>query len=273
MSFFRSIYNSLHDIQWIRDQRSTPGKAWSYFLPFVLLTTMLLVLPMLWKIPGALTTVSRAIESDTSDFTVSMTNGVLSVDGLTQPFVYTVQEDNQPPFKVIIDTSAVATSSIAAYLDPATEAGMLVTSDMVQVYEVETKKTEAQSFVDVPNFSVTKSDLLAKYQEFSSGGLRVVLGMLAIGVYLMYLVGKIFYVLFFSLVFLIMCRLKKTSWRFRELFTVGLYVVTVPTVISLVLHYSGLIIPFLPTLFFVLLFGLVLFAKGEKTEESPTQNG
>ncbi|GEM_PF-2684838 len=261
MSFFSNIIQSTYNVAWLRSQKDELKKAWIYFFPFIFLIAMLNVLPLLWIVPSSISSASAWIRDNTEDFTVQFSSGELTIEGLEQPFEYTITDENDTTTRVFIDTRATTTPSIKERLNPETEEGILITRNAIELYDSSLQTTERQEFSSIPDATITKEGLLQAAERITGGLKYWVFAFFALGVYLMYLIAKLLYVLFYSLIFLLVSKLTKRTWEFRQIFTVSLFAVTLPSLVALVLKYLGVYIPYVPTLAFILLVGMILFQR------------
>ncbi len=233
MRFGTALYHSLFDGMWLYAERTNMRKAWSYFFVFTALVSVLSVVPALVALPAATQMAKQEITKNVPDFSATFMGGRLSVTGLAQPWVREYSDDGEK-FRIVIDTTATSTDAASAYAS-STVSMLVVNSRYAQVYNADAGESKTQSFSTVPNATFTKSQLLALVDHFTSPGAYVVLGLVvAIVVFVGAVIGNVWSVFIASLIALLVSRLSRRAWTLRELFTVGLYAITLPTLIGFV---------------------------------------
>lgn len=257
MFYFKAFLNSLYNFNWLKSNRKNTGQAGTYFVFFVLLISAVYSGYFIWKIPKVVAEIRTAVVGEVPDFKLEARDGFLSVTGVEQPYIKQIEDDDGEEFKFIIYTDTEEDLNINDYIDPDKESGVLLARDYVVTHQHERNKTEIQRFKDIPNFSFTKGELMKWFDKFSGGLPLFLFFLLLLALFVVFVISKLIYISLISLFVWIAAEFGKKEWKFSEIFTVGLYAVTLPTLINLILMLVGKPIPFVYAL---VLTGLILGA-------------
>ncbi len=259
MKFLESVYHSLFDIEWLRAKRDTGRWAAVGFL-FVVTSVigLLRVVPLLGFIaPKAVAVGEQKLKDDVPDFSLIMENGQLRTEKLPQPYVFT-QTSGDETFTLVIDTISTSSPSVESLIkNKDTDIAFVLGHDQFSYFDPELKEVKSESYTDVPNGTLTKDQLVTWVEKFRTTYLVpifVVLGGLFV---LMFFVGRLISVALWSLVFLVLVKIKKWNWTYRELNTVGKYASTLPLLVSSVMFWFGISWP-LATMVYVGMMYLVV---------------
>lgn len=238
MRFFSSLYKSTHDLTWLKEQKNKTGAAWGYFFLFVLLLSALTVLPIVVSLPLGIKVVREKI-TQLPDFEAKVTSGTLHVTGLTQPYVF-----KQDDFVVVVDTVTTSSLELKEYLE-ARQSGVLVTKDRFEFYNDQKGESRTQYFKDVNELSFNKADVQGVAKKLLSPvTITIVVLLLVLFFYLILLVAKLYSVVLVAFLVFIVCKIAKRPWQFRELFVMGLFATTLPSVLSMIFNLFALPIPY-----------------------------
>ncbi len=233
MEFVTSFVNSLGNLSWLKAQRKNDKRAWRYFLLLSLILTVLTLLPGSIIFPRELKKIDGVVKQMPA-FTAHLTKGELVVQGITQPFVYSNQAND---FVVVIATAT--STELSSYIKNKNQNALLIARDKMELYDGGSGATRAQTWSGLPDTTITREALNSAIQKFSQW--QWLLPMLLIAVIVSYggmMIGKlILMVLVITLVQLIGMLLKR-PWRWRELFVVGLFGITLPAVIELAVGWA-----------------------------------
>ncbi|KKW43058.1 MAG: hypothetical protein UY92_C0001G0072 [Candidatus Magasanikbacteria bacterium GW2011_GWA2_56_11] len=268
MRFFQRFYKSLFDLGYLRSERGKPGRAWGYAVLFLFLVSVIQLAPVIYRIPGWLREARAVVEREVPEFTARARAGELSVEGVEQPYVRTVDTDDGS-FKIIIDTVSTTTPDIAEFLDKNTDSGVLVGRTEAVVYSSGDGRTQAQSFSDLParEEAFTKQDLLGIVDQVQSKGVYLIGAVMIFAFFIFLLIGKLIYLFFISLIAFMIAAATKRTWRLGEIYTVGLYALTLPTLIQTIGRWLGYPLTFVYTIVLgIVLFGAVFYQEDGKTE-------
>jgi|GEM_PF-4751956 len=268
MSFFKTLYLNITQPQWIITDKKTKGHAFGYFFLFVLFTSFLTMVPLFVGLPKGLDIVQDFLQNKTPDFTIKMENDSLSVENIPLPYIYGPNEDN---FYLEIDTTKTAESiALQDIIKTESLSGVLLGNDEIHFFDNTSGEYHKQSFKDISeNFTVTRGDIQDKIQSINTlpktSGIVIFLILIFS---FFFSLGKLIYLLLIVSIFFLIVS-KKTQHTFGEIFTFGLYAITIPTIIKSLLPF----IPGLYTISLVLVLTYMLFPqvfrkKGNtKTEE------
>lgn len=259
-SFFTAFVNSLYNFRWLFEQRLNTGKAFGYFFLFLLIIPIIFGASVGRVIPQFVSQARQFVDTELPEFRATISNSKLVIEDLPQPYVKEVTEDDDP-FTLVIDT--VSTTTIEA----ATEAQkkksdqnfMLILADGFVMYDAESLKTETQQWGDFPEFSVTKSEITGWVNKLSVPFMIFVVTILLLLLYAVFAVGKLIQLLIISLIVLLIAKIVSREITFGQVYTIGLYAITLPTLVVQILRLLGVSTPFIYTLILgILMIGTVL---------------
>lgn len=268
MKFFRSLYNSLWNLSWLKQQKNAGG-AFRYFLLFILLVTMVGLVPVAILLPDLARDVRQGVER-LPDFTAQLKNGTLQVSDLSQPYVSWEKET-----VFVIDTMTTSSVSLESYFTTTTKSGVLITSDRMETIDRASGKEKIQPFRSLPDYAVTKSEVITVINRFTTPlAIIGVILFIAVLFYFGIFIAKLWSLVVVAGLVWVITKIINRSWKFGELTTVGLYAITLPTIISLVLTALNVQIPFIHFLaFLAFMIALVITNDGETAKiDAPTDS-
>lgn len=269
MKILIAFYKSLYDFRWLKAQRKNGELAWSYFLLFVFVAAILTIIPFVLMLPGDLKESKGEWLKKVPEFTATFSEGKLALTGLKQPFIYT---DDQEQFVVVVDTVTTTSLNLDGYLDDRDYSGILVTADRAEFFDAQRQKSEIQYWTDIPDATIDRARVVSWADKLLSTPVVVLIGLFAVlALFIGIGISKLFTLLLVAFVVWIVCSFTKRQWKFGELFAVGLFGVTLSSIVALIINFAGVRRPgiyFLALLAFML---AVVFTKDETTEsQAPT---
>ncbi len=267
MNFFRSLYNSLFNVQWLRARFLFPAQAWGYFFLLALFLSVFSLIPVVVMVPGAIRLVRSSIETKVPNFDVSVQDGALSVSGIANPYSVSSEESGKN-LTLYVDTVATTTFDARELAQGPNGAVILATKDALEIYDKEQGRDQVIPWKNVGDFSFTKQMLLTQFDRYTSPAVLPFIGLLVLVItYVGFVIAKLVSILIVTLIVLVVCRIAGRPWRFAQLYTIGLYAFTLPSLIALVLFLIGLpvaSIHFLALLSFML---AIVFTKDRSITE------
>ncbi|KKQ40996.1 MAG: hypothetical protein US58_C0007G0007 [Candidatus Magasanikbacteria bacterium GW2011_GWA2_37_8] len=263
MWFFSSLYKSLYNLPWLRQQKGDHGKAWGYFFLLMFLVVGLTLIPLFVGLPKGVSTIQSKFASDVPSFAADLKGGELVVTELVQPYV--VKENEMV---LVIDTVTTSPMQLSDYLTTNDTSGILITKDRLEIYNANNQQSRAQLWSGMPDYSITKDQALTALNKFLRWPILI---LICLGLFILYFIGlsigRLAFILFWGFVVWLVAIMAKKNWSYREIFNVSLYATTLPLLFTLILSTSGASIRFLSTLLFVGLMVAVIFVKEEKLPE------
>lgn len=214
--------------------------------------TLFVVTPFLLALPG-LVKDWRVKLAEAPNFQAVLNNGAFTIAGVPQPLVIKGLGEN---FIVALDTASTTTSTVDSYLDSSAQSGLLVTNEKVELYNGVTGEQKTQNWKGTPDFSINKTklnELVGKYLNFSWLAAGSVLFFLL--VFIGNVIVRLMALLSVVVIVFILAKFARQSWKFKELFTIGLFAITLPLLLEALLGaLSGAMIP----IFFLALLAFML---------------
>lgn len=263
MWFFSSLYKSLYDLSWLRQQKGDTGKAWGYFFLLIFLVTGLTLIPLFVGLPKGVSTIQSKFTNDVPNFVADLKGGELAITELVQPYV--VKEEKMV---VVIDTVTTSPMELSSYLTTSDDSGILITKDKLEIYNASNKQSRAQLWSGMPDYHISKDQALTTLVKFLHWPVLI---LICFGLFILFFIGlsigRLAFVLFWGFVVWLINVIAKKNWSYREIFNVGLYVSTLPLLFTLILTTGGVSIRFLSTLLFVGLMVATIFIKEKQLPE------
>lgn len=251
MEFLRSIGKSVYNVTWLKEQRLFPGKAWSYYFIFTLVVAVLTVLPIAVKMPGALKSAQSAIVTKVPDFSATFKGGTLSVTNLPQPYTYTFSGN----MKLVVDTVSTNTLHVQDYLKGTEASGLFITRNGAELYDATQGDGRSQTWSNVSDVTLTKASFADVITKALRWPMLVLISFgLVVGVYIVLAISRLINLFVAVVIAVLVGALLRRSWKIKELFVPGLYAITLPSLIALVV---GFIAP-VSSLFFLALLAFLI---------------
>lgn len=259
MWFFNSFAKSLYDLNWLRARRSELGKAFSYFFLLIFLYTGLTLAPAFVNFMRGDTVkeIKMALEQKVPDFTATVKNGELAITNLKQPYTW-IDVEGQDRLMIVVDTVSTGTLRIEDYLQTHTKAmsGVLITKDRAEMFDIDKGQSRTQLFRDFPDFSFDRTQLIGWVNKFLSKPMLFAYFLFFFAMmYVVLGVWKLIFTLIISVIVMLIAKIAKKKWLFKEIYAVGLFAGTLAMVISAVLQGFDLVIPFIGTIAFLVWLG------------------
>lgn len=258
MSFFNSLYNSLYNFKWLRQQKDNTSWAWGYFFLLTFLVAGLVVIPTAFAYFYQAPVWKEKISKELPDFHARMSNGQLQVTDLAQPYI-----KKYDSAIVVVDTVSTGTLAVKQFIENEKQVGILVTRDRAEIYNPEDKTVKSQIFTVGTDFEVNRTTVLSWTETLLS---RRMLSLFTLGfsiIILLYLAaGNLLSILFMSLVLYHWSKRRNLGYTFKQIFTVGLFAITLPLIAGQMI--VG--VPFI-SLLWSILFGFILYQALFKSEK------
>lgn len=260
MWFFNSLYRSLFDFRWLKERRNNSGSAWSYFFLFIFLLVGLILIPLFVQLPGDVKELRALADKNLPEFQVQLKGGELAVNNVEQPFVL-----KEKDFVLVVDTATTTDVQLKNWLESSSTSGILVTKSHFEVYNAVKDSTQIQSWKEMPDFSTTKAELMAFMDKwFKPLAMWLVGVVMFVGLFIGLVITKLITLLFVSLVVLVIGGIAKKGWTFKQLFNVGLFALTLPSILLIALGWVGGQVSFLYSAILLAVMLVIMFLKDNK---------
>ncbi|PLX26198.1 hypothetical protein C0581_05340, partial [Candidatus Parcubacteria bacterium] len=267
MYYLKAFINSFYNIEWLRKQKTEGKKSANYIILFVLLFSVIYAGYFANRIPEELVQVRDEVFEQVPDFTVDLVDGKLQVSDLEQPFVFENSIEGES-FNLIVDTVNTTTLSVDEVMGDKSVSTVFINQTQIVLHDASVGKTTIQQLSDFPNISTSKQEILNWSDDFLSKKTTFFVFLL-IAWFIIFTLTKVVYPLLLSLVVFIIAHFAKhEEWKFAEIYTVSLYVITAPTVLVALASLAGFYPPFLYTILtFIGLFIVVFYKKESVVSE------
>lgn len=259
MWFFTSLYRSLFDFRWLKERRNNPGQSWSYFFLLVFLLSGLVLIPLFLQMPSSLKELRSLADKKMPYFQAELKEGVLKISELEQPYVL-----KEKDFVFVVDTVSESTQ-LSNWLEDDSFSGILITSDRAEVYNGVKKTSQVQFWKNLPDYRTDKNEILNLMDKWFRPAVVYLFGMLMFVILFIGLtVSKLITLVIVSALVLLISNFYKKEWTFKQLFSVGLFALTLPSILVVVLGGIGAQVSFLYSLILLGLMLAIVFVKNNR---------
>lgn len=266
MQFFEHIKNSIYSPEFYRNlPKSTLGKAFAFYFLFAFLLSFLqaaIMLPQLFGVQTEIDKVSKQlINTYPKDLEVRIKDGKVSTtvkEPYTVPLPPSASSADQPQNLIVIDTKTPYSSTQFREYDTIT----WLTKDSL-FYKEGSDDTSIRS-VDLKNveeFTLNKTLLLTikeKAQPFMIYvgpflGVLLFIGLLFLSIF------RLLYLALLALLLIILAKLSKRELKYAQAYTIALYVVTLPLILTTLLSLTQPYLHLNPLPFLFTILSLIVF--------------
>jgi len=269
-NFFTAVSKSVWDVQWLREQRKAGGRAWSYFFIFMLVIVLLQTVTLLWALPKGANEFWTEAKSEIPEFQADYTpEGGLLVEGVEQPYIFEEEDDGQSMY-LYIDTLTTTTLAAEDIFPENIDIGILVTAQKATIYQESESKYETVVFRDISDESwdFTNEDVVEWGDKILAWIVWILAPIITLFMFIFWSIGKLVFLAWASLLAWLIARFGGKKWEYKDVYTVGLYAITLPTLVNLLLMAVGQRIKYIYVLLLVGLLVWVMYAGNEKGEKS-----
>lgn len=260
MWFFNSLYRSLFDFRWLKERRNNSGSAWSYFFLFVFLLAGLILIPLFVQMPSDVKELRALADKNLPEFQLQLKGGELTINNVEQPFVL-----KEKDFVLVVDTAITTDVQLKNWLEGENMSGVLITRNHFEAYNAVKDSTQIQSWKEMPDFSTTKAELVTFMDKWFRPLAMWLIGVVMfVGLFIGLIVTKLLTLLFVSLFALVVSGVAKKGWTFKQLFNVGLFALTLPSILLIALGWAGGQVSFLYSAILLAILLLVVFLQDHK---------
>lgn len=236
--FFSRIYKSITDFSFYSFiKKETLGKAFTYLLLLTLLISLVSIIKPIYELNSGIGLISEYFDTEVPYF--ELKNGELHVEG-EMPIV---SEDEDSI--MIINTDQDVDESVLADYDR----GVLILKDRL-INKQNKSQTREYKFSQLKDFTINKYDV-EKYIPY----LKSISIFIIIFLPLFTFLGKLFSTLFISLLGLIVNSVAGSKLEYADIYKIGIYSITLPSIIKLLSKFIPFDIPF----FSLIYYGIVVF--------------
>lgn len=231
MEFFKHLWNSLWNIDWMYKMKKNKKKSWLYFILFMFILVLVQFGPFLYQLPKVIDQGKDLVVNHVPEFTATFEGGELAVTELEQPYIF-VNSQEGDEFLVYVDTSSTEPLNLRDLLEEhESNMGILVTKESFEMYDPDEGQSRTQDFRDMPDVSFDKSDVVAGIEKWAGmvGVVAIIVIMLIVFVF--WTIGKLIYLLILSLITLAIAEASRKKWKYSDIFTLGLTTMILPSVL------------------------------------------
>ncbi len=254
-----ALYKSLYDFKWIAAQRHSLLRAFIYFFVFFFVVIGVRGWFFVQDAPSAVIGYWETFETEIPDFSVEKTDDGLSFVGLDQPFVKEFEEDGKSVL-VYIDTVSTSSISVEDVLGDEEEMyAVVVTSQKMKFYDYESGHTDIENVRQLPNFAFSKAQM---GEEITKWADRIFPGIFFAGVFFLTLLlgaGKLLYLLALSWLVYVIARADKKTWKFGQVYTIGLYAITIAVLVQWGITFFYTEVPYIYSILALVMMYLVVY--------------
>lgn len=271
--FFELLYKSFTNPIWFAAQSKQSKKStWFFVLTVFMLALGAAFFVTFRAIPGMVAGVQGMVEKEVPDFHATVTDHVLSVTGIEQPYVRTFETEEEGTLVVVVDTVSTSTLTVEQFVS-SSDKGILVTKDHILSNTADIFGSTKEDFSDVPNVSFSRADAINTLQNLVGAWRPMLVVVILAIVFLVWGLGLLAYLLICSsLMYLVYTRTTKQPvserYTWKEVFTLSVFAFALPklamTALSLGFFFS---VPYIVTLAMVVAVFRALSVKKTSLEQ------
>ncbi|PIT87185.1 MAG: hypothetical protein COU31_04475 [Candidatus Magasanikbacteria bacterium CG10_big_fil_rev_8_21_14_0_10_40_10] len=279
MNFFKSFYKSLYNFKWLAEQKDKLSQAFGYYFLLILVAVVVMFVPAVYEIGKFVNNFENFAKIDIPDFTARFKQDKLIITDLSQPYIKQREQDGFN-FTLIVDTVTTSTYDYKDYVKSKDDLVVIVVQDYVSFYDADKQKSETQYFSDmITSTSVSSTGGISTYLSgsddvFTGKQLRGFVDkyggiikyffffLMLVIFYLTYAGVTLAFTAFWSLILLVLARIIKKDFTYKQIFTIGLFALTWPVLVRMLVSLTGFNIPYLFTVLFMAIMGILLFMGG-----------
>ncbi len=257
----------MYNPEWLKANRADLGRAFSYFSLLVFVLTAAATVIIAVDLYPSLKEIQQKFSAEVPDFEAKFKDGGLMVQRLKQPYVYRVGEKD---FTLVVDTISTTSVSLADYVTSTPNTSLIISADRIELNEVKNGLTRVQKWTGVEDADFTKADIESAISKFLTPLIFFVAVLfLFVGLYIGFYIAKLYSIFVAMLVVGVFAKVTGRELKLREIFVMGLYAITLPTIIAALFTLVGLdiaYVQFLALLAFLLAVLFTIPAKEIKEE-------
>jgi|GEM_PF-7115056 len=263
LKFLEPFYRSLFDFAWIDKNKNNTRLAIKYFLVISIISTTVMAINVVYQGNNLVREKLTELEKTAPNLNIDLVDGKLNISGLEQPFVYKVNDfsDYFQGFTLVIDTES-ENPNLKNYEKQNNRNVIFLAKDKSFLFEQTGEKAEKN--YSQTDLHLTKNQIVDFFNNWDFWGqILAFLYFLAlcIGIF-----GTFIYLIFFSLILLIICSLRKKKETYKELLTIGVFSLTLPCLFELLFCFINFSIPLIyPIAFLFVSLSTIFLNKKPKT--------
>ncbi len=274
MKFFKHIvtafYKSMYSMTWLAEHRVSFGRALGYFFIFFFGIVLIGGYGVAREFPSKALTYWDEVSGSAPEFTVSVQQETLSINGLEQPYRHVFDSGDGETFLVYVDTVTTSSVSIEDARGDVSDkiSTVILTSKLVKIYDQNLKNVQTENFKNVPSFSLTKEQLSEKIATFFQKTMPWLLVLMALFVTFFLGMWKLLYIGFVAWLVYVVARADHKPVTYWQVFTIGVYALTVPTLVQLLMFMTAVPAPYVYSIVLLgYMFGAIFY--GIKKSQQP----
>jgi hypothetical protein len=256
MFYLKAFISSLYNIEWLGAQKKQTAKGFAYVVLLMLVLSGAYSLYLVREIPNVITEGVTYLKTEVPDMSATVTDGSLTIDGVEQPYIFEGDD-----FLLYLDAREDSVVVLEDVVDLDTKDALVLTNRTFMVHQ-QGSKTETHYIKDLPNFTFTKADVIGLGEKVALGLPAFVFFLLWFVLFLGFGIWKIIQLLFVSFLAWGVSKIAKKKWLFEEIYTVGLFAITLPTILLFILStFFDVQIPYAHTLLVLAILSVVILQK------------
>lgn len=234
--YLEALYKSFVSPMWLAFQSQALTKAGKLFVMVVLVLSVGFgVYCAYFQLPFVAKLFQETITKEFPDFRVSVSQGVLSVSDLPQPYSRHLTIDEKDVV-VVLDTVSTNTPQLTSFFTSSTQAGILITPTQIISKNLDGTEERTESLSRIPSVSFSRADIIEFLGNIAGSFRPTIVAVFTAAVFAVWGIGLFIFVLLFSLVAFALYRMlskqdsaQRYSWK--EIFTLSLFAFALPKLV------------------------------------------
>jgi len=262
MFYLKAFLNSFYNFEWLHIQVDNSKKAANYVILLILLLSFVTSAFLSTIVPNKLRDSRNDVLSKVPVFEATLVNGSLSVTQLEQPFLY---EDAEMFFGVNTNTST-EDFNFDTFMEGKDKDILYLTASNIYSYDSVTKIKNVLNYNEEINRSFSKESFV-KFTDNFLNNYKLFFAIFLIISFVGFSVFKLVNLLFITLLVWIINKNSETNkFKFSQIYTIGLFAITGPSILVAFLRIFNYSIPFLYSILSIIILMIVTSKKVEMTK-------
>lgn len=240
--YLHALYKSFTEPAWLAQQYRQTGKASKFFVLTVLVLSLLFAFRVTYiEIATVVPAFQDTIVNDVPDFNATVSNGVVTITELPQPYVQYVEHEGES-MVFVVDTVSTSTPTLESFFTTSTQSGFLLTSQSIFSKTTSSSAIMEESLGRLPNTTFSKTQVIELLDTINGKFKPGIFALLTAFTFMVWGIGLLIFVLIFTsfayLLYSSVTKVEKQSrYSWKDVLTFSLCTFALPklviTVVSL----------------------------------------
>lgn len=234
--YLEALYKSFVSPVWLGLQSQALTKAGKLFVMVMLVLSLGIgVYFAYFQFPLSAQLFQETITKEIPDFHASVSQGVLTVTDLPQPYSRHIEIDGKDVV-VVLDTVSTSTPDLASFFTSSTQSGILITQTQIISKNLDGAQETTENLNRVPSVSFSRADMIGFLGNVAGSFRPTIFAVFVALAFALWGIGLFVFILLFSLIAYALYsmiskhdKIHRYSWK--EIFTLSLFAFALPKLV------------------------------------------